>query len=446
MVLTMGCKPVRTGVLSLSSCITLLMRFPDLVIGEYCNVMPTFSELCPILFLFIAFLAAGWLVLQRYPFRDDDKPRDIQIDGLRALLAFGVMMSHYLYIVKSTIWSNELDERHSKITELLASWSVPVFFGITAYLFSQRLIYSKYHQGRFTVQFLCGRAFRLIPTALLACFMFLLANLKVYTDANDSNQLLENWRRLLHAALSSIINGAAGPNSNSLYPWEWKMACGPHWTLHYEWIFYFILASLSVLSFKRQAIILPVLLISLMVFSIDGIYTFFREWDFITWAFIPGLLLGISSKYWKKNRYLSHPMTATIAIIAVLATAFYGKMKLKIPAMTLFLAVMVTRNSATRFLESKLLRSLGETTYSIYLLHGVVQYVSLKWIVTIPKAHSMPEWLWWMTCALQVMFIVVIARLSFEHVERPGIVAGKRFYSWLMSCIERRASWLLNWI
>ena len=224
------------------------------------------------------------------------------------------------------------------------------------------------------------------------------------------------------------------------------MACGPHWTLHYEWIFYFSLASLSVLSFKKQSVILPVMLIILMAFGIDGVYTFFREWDFMTWAFIPGLLLGLTSKYWKNNRYLCHPSTAIIAITAVLATAFYGKMKLKIPTMTLFLAVILSRNSATRFLESKVLRSLGETTYSVYLLHGLVQYATLKWIITIPIARSMPEWLWWMTCALQVVFIVIIARLSFEYVEKPGIEAGKRFYAWLMNLIERRAKWLLNWI
>jgi peptidoglycan/LPS O-acetylase OafA/YrhL len=58
----------------------------------------------------------------------------------------------------------------------------------------------------------------------------------------------------------------------------------------------------------------------------------------------------------------------------------------------------------------------------------------------------MPEWLWWMTCALQVVVIVIIARLSFEYVEKPGIVAGKRFYTWLINLIERRAKWLLDWI
>ena len=135
-----------------------------------------------------------------------------------------------------------------------------------------------------------------------------------------------------------------------------------------------------------------------------------------------------------------------MAITAVIASAFYTKLKVKIPANTLFLCVILSNNTATRILESKLLRSLGDTTYSVYLLHGIVQYITLKWIVTIPIALSMPAWLWWLTCALQVVVIVIVARVSFEYVEKPGIEVGKRLYSWLMNLIERRAEWLLNWI
>jgi peptidoglycan/LPS O-acetylase OafA/YrhL len=166
----------------------------------------------------------------------------------------------------------------------------------------------------------------------------------------------------------------------------------------------------------------------------------------MTWAFIPGLILGVTSRYWKNSRYLSHPVTAAIAITAVIASGFYSKLKVKIPANTLFLAIILSNNTATRLLESKLLRSLGETTYSIYLLHGIVQYVTLKYIVTIPTARNIPDWLWWLACAAQVVVIVAISRLSFEYVEKPGIEVGKRFYSWLMNLIERRSRWLLNWI
>ena len=408
--------------------------------------MPAFSVVYPVCLLLIAFLATGWLIAYRYPVVDDDKTRDIQVDGLRGLLGFGVMTSHYLFIVKPLIYSSEVTGGTPNITSLLGAWSVPMFFGITAYLFSCRLISSSNHQGRSITKFLLGRAYRLIPTSLLACLMFLLMNIKVYTDTFNTKLLLHNWNGLLNAALSSMLHPANGPDSELLLPWAWKVACGAQWTLNFEWMFYFTLASLSVLSFKKQSVLLPALLIILMEFGIEGAHGFFLDWAIMTWAFIPGLLLGFTSKYWKNNRYLSHPVTAVIAITAVLASVFYDKLKLKIPANTLFLAAVLSSNRATRILESKFLRSLGETTYSIYLLHGLIQYATLKWIVTIPIARSLPQWLWWITCAIQVVVIVLIARLSFEYVEKPGIEAGKRFYAWLMTMIERRAKWLLNWI
>jgi peptidoglycan/LPS O-acetylase OafA/YrhL len=408
--------------------------------------MPTLSEMYPICLLLIAFLSTGWILICRFPIKDDVKTRDIQADGLRGLLAFGVMTIHY-FGIQNLVTKFEFSTEHvSSIVILLRSWTVPMFFAITAYLFSQRLIESKHHEGRSTIKFLLGRVFRLIPTSLLACVLFLLANLVVYTDIRDPNLLLHNWKVLLNASLSSIRHPTTAPDSNQIAPWAWSIACGPQWTLHFEWIFYLSLAALSLFTFQKKSLLLPAMIIILLIVGIQGTRDFFQNWEHMTWAFIPGLILGLTSKYWKKSRYLSHPIAAGIAITAVIASAFYIRLKVKIPANTLFLAVILSNNTVTSFLESKLLRSLGETTYSIYLLHGIVQYITLKWIVTIPIARNMPGWLWWLTCGLQVVVIVIISRLSFEFVEKPGIEAGKQLYSWLMNLIERRAKWLLNWI
>ena len=268
----------------------------------------------------------------------------------------------------------------------------------------------------------------------------------LFFDNFSGADIKENWLNLINLGTSSIRKGAGfiGKDGNAV--WNFAAPMGAHWTLHYEWHFYALLPIIGVVlrsSRRLLWLVVSILLVTLVMKDGKG---FFTGWSTITWAFIPGLLLGLTHRYWKSDRYLSHPLIATIAITALLASAFYSSLRLKFPANTLFLAVVLSNNTATRFLESKLLRSLGETTYSVYLLHGLVQYATLKWIVTIPIARSMPEWLWWMTCALQVVVIVIIARLSFEYVEKPGIEAGRRFYAWLMNLIERRAKWLLNWI
>jgi peptidoglycan/LPS O-acetylase OafA/YrhL len=213
--------------------------------------MPTFSEMYPIVFLLIAFLTTGFLIMNRYPLIDDDQARDIQIDGLRGLLAFGVMTFHYFAIHRLVFIGEFKSGMTSSITSLLGVWTVPIFFAITAYLFSQRLTKSEHHGGSSTIKFLLGRVFRLAPTSFLACLLFLLANIDVYTDIRDSNVLLHNWTVLMNAALSSLAQPALGPNSDKISSWAWDIACNPQWTLHYEWLFYLTLAALSIFTLKK---------------------------------------------------------------------------------------------------------------------------------------------------------------------------------------------------
>ena len=407
--------------------------------------MPTSSEIYPISVLLLSFLLAGWLLSRHCPLADDDHGRDTQLDGLRALLAFGVMVYHFfgirMIVVGETPFKNL-----SEITRLLGSFTVCTFFSITAYLFSQRLLRSESHQGRLILKFLLGRCFRLIPTAMLAAILFLLANTRVYTDTQRVRLLVQNWTSLLNVAFSSISHPATGPDSQLLEPWAWGIACGPHWTLHYEWIFYLTLASISLLALKRQALLVPLSLIFLLTFVIQGTNYFFVKWEHMTWAFVPGMILGLTKRYWIDNRYLSHPLCSVVAMIAVLLSAYYRIPVVKVLVTTLFLACIICNNPATKFLNMKLLRSLGETTYSVYLLHGLVQYATFKWFLPISVASSIPPWMWWMTCGVQVVVIVFLARLSFEFVEKPGIALGKRFYLWLMNAITRRVPFMLSWI
>jgi peptidoglycan/LPS O-acetylase OafA/YrhL len=411
--------------------------------------MPTFYELFAISLLLISFLVTGSFVLRKYSPSNEISTiecRDIQVDGLRALLAFGVMTYHY-FAIRHLVNNGEVKfNQTSSLVQLLGSWTVPIFFAITAYLFGQRLTSVSKQTGSLSIRFLVGRFFRLVPTTFVACSIFLMLVPKVYFSGSSGGSPIYNWKVLVNAALSSIGQPSSGPKSSFSETWAWHVAGAPQWTLHYEWIFYLSLTCLPLLTFKKRNFLVSLLVIIILGASIQGVKDFFFHWEFMTWAFIPGLVVGLTKSYWIRVKTFKHPLTAIVALSLVLLSAFVNNYKVKIPANTLFLIVVISNNSFTRLLEAKLLRSLGETTYSFYLLHGLVQYATLKWIVTIPIARSMPEWLWWMTCALQVVFIVIIARLSFEYVELPGIKAGKLFYSWLMNLIERRAKWLLNWI
>jgi peptidoglycan/LPS O-acetylase OafA/YrhL len=130
----------------------------------------------------------------------------------------------------------------------------------------------------------------------------------------------------------------------------------------------------------------------------------------------------------------------------MLMGAFIGQLKVYIPANIFVLAVVLSSNKHLSFLNHPWLRSLGETTYSIYLLHGIVMFVVVNWIVTMTIARSIPEWEWWLICGLQVVVIVALARLSYEVIEKPGIALGSHLSRNMMPFLERRAPWITKWI
>jgi len=409
--------------------------------------MPNLSEIYPTCLLFIALLGAATIISKGRP---SDRVivigRDLQVDGLRALLAFGVMAYHFLGIHHRIFGDGSTLDISSVTVKLMRNWTVQIFFAITAYLFGQRMTDITAQTSRSSLKFLSGRFFRLAPLTIVFCCIFLLAEYQAYFYESNIKMQLRNWLVLINAALSSIFFPAGGPITTNAESTGWDIAGTPQWTLHFEWIFYLCITAIPILSFKKKNIVVPVIVTLLLLTAVRDSNTFFVQWDNMTWAFIPGLIVGFLKAKWVKFFKLSHSVIGAIAIGFVIYSTYADVLILKLLANTLFLVVVLSDNQLTRWLKSTVLRSLGETTYSVYLLHGLVQYATLKWIVTIPIARSMPEWLWWMTCALQVVVIVIIARLSFEYVEKPGIVAGKRFYTWLINLIERRAKWLLDWI
>lgn len=393
-------------------------------------------EIGPIILLFIAFYSVGLLILHFKPV-EVSANRDIQIDGLRSLLAFGVISFHF-FGVKALIYQGTLDYfRVSKVVQQLGVWTVPMFFTITAYLFGGRLFQADNQSGRAVVRFFVGRFFRLVPTTvtLIAFVIVFLSGWK---------WSLESWSTYLNAASSSILQPVARTPSfvNSS---DWMVLTGPMWTLHYEWMFYFLLGTLPLLTLRKRNVFVSIFIIAFLLVCVPDIANIVINWN-VTWAFVPGLLLGVTRSFWSCLPQIKQPYVGVLAVIFCGFSVFSGAVYLQVLANTLFLAVIISRNQITRFLEALVLRSLGEATYSMYLYHGLVQYIAYKYIVTIPIARSLPEWIWWITCAIEVAVIVIISRLSYEYVEKPGIELGKRFYVALFALVERKVKWLLLWI
>lgn len=367
-----------------------------------------------------------------------------QLDGLRAVLAIGVFIHHF-FCISNFVRYGDMHRNMSTLAQTLGTWSVSMFFTITSYLFCQRLLDIRSGANFVGLQFIIGRIFRIVPVAILAGFLFLSCNFRVYIDVTDLNRLSSNWLELLNTMSGSFYKVASGPKSNYLEEYSWLIQGNAQWTLHYEWVFYLCIVVLSVIRLSARNVIMPILATVGLCCFMENTSTILLSVDPM-WSFIPGIIVGIFDKQVRSSKFLSSKLGGIIAIFLVFSSTFIVEIKYKIPIQSLFLAIIVCGNPITHFLQSNIMRSLGSLTYSIYMLHGSVQYIWIRWIVTVPSASQMSIGAWWAAASLQVIFTVFLAFWSHRLIEIPCMQFGSRVSRQLYSLIERKQRWLVEWI
>lgn len=402
--------------------------------------MPPLSELVPFATLLITFLGTGYL-LKKPITTNESLSRDVQIDGLRSLLAFGVVVWHF-FIIRDVIWKNESDWQPPQVSRLMSltgGWTVYMFFAITAYLFVSKLLKTKEAGTGYWLKLYIGRCFRLIPVCAVATIVLL----SIKPTLLQSVTNLTTLRNLLIMATASFYGAFGRIGDVDEHKWEYLCPTGSHWTLSSEWSFYFLLP-IAGLAFKPTRNLFWVALSLVMVLLVR--HHNLRDLTVGNWPFVPGILVAIIVHKLRNVNFFSSRVFGFIGLFTIAAAPMLGNKLAYMAANTVFLLALVYDNPVTSCLKKSLMTSLGETTYSLYILHGLVQYVTLKWIVTVQIARSMPEWIWWMTCAGEIIVVVVISRFSFEYVEKPGIEAGKQCYRLLSIWINGAGKRLLNWI
>ena len=402
--------------------------------------MPPTSELVPFATLLITFLGTGYL-LKRPMTTIESKGRDVQIDGFRSLLALGVIVWHF-FIIRDVIWKNDSDWQPPQVSRLMSltgGWTVYMFFAITAYLFVSKLLRTKEAEPGYWLKLYIGRFFRLIPVCGVATILLLFLKPSLFQSLTD----LSTLRGLLIMATASLSGGFGHIGDAAEQKWEYLCPTGSHWSLSSEWLFYFLLPIVGLANKPTRNLFWVAL--SLIILLLVRHHNL-KDLTIGNWQFVPGILVAIIVHNLRNTKIFSSRFFGIICIFVVAAAPFLGSKLAYIPANTVFLLALIHDNPVTSFLKKSVLTHLGDTTFSLYILHGLVQYATLKYIVTIQIARSMPEWIWWLTCAGQIVVVVIISRFSFEYVEKPGIEAGKQCYRLLSIWISGKAKWMLNWI
>jgi peptidoglycan/LPS O-acetylase OafA/YrhL len=359
----------------------------------------------------LAALATSFLLVKRFG-APPAQGRHAAIDGLRGYLALFVFLHHggvWYFYLRTGRW--EVPPSH--LYTHLGQGSVEVFFMITGFLFFSKLIEAG-PRGIDWGRFFVARFLRLVPLYLLA--MLLLFVLVACLSGGALNEPLPKLLGGMARWLGFTVGGA--PDLNRIAQ-TYTLVAGVMWSLPYEWFFYF---SLPLLALAAR-VIPPARYIALGIAAAAG-WILWRPAMVPLLAFLGGIAAAVLYQ-WEAFRRFSAGRVASLAALGCIAMAvgLYASAFGAGPVLLLSAAFALIACGNTLFgaLVSPMSRRLGEMAYGIYLLHGMLLFVTFYFIFGVAEAQAFSPALHWLVVLAVTPVLVVACFAAFRLIESPAM-------------------------
>jgi len=339
------------------------------------------------------------------------------IDGLRGLLAIAVMYHHAVisYFFYST---GRWDVPPSRLATLYGQGGVAMFFMVTALLFWSRALASG---GRLNLQqFFRSRVRRIVPMYVVSAGALIVTALGLthFRLNNPPMQVVKDISAWLLFTFPGTpdINGL--PNTgliNTVY-----------WTLVYEWKFYLLFPLMTLFATRRLT--WGLLIVSTILI---GLYSASR----IEWYFVGGALAATLLVRYPDIAKPFRGVFGTVLVLALLAAILVSVPTAYDPiAVALFFAVffiVASGNALFGVLTSRPIRLLGMVSYSIYLSHNFVLYLTFRLVNHFKDVATLTVPAFWLVTATASVLVVLLSALTYRYVEFPFLAgsAPKRLSS-----------------
>jgi peptidoglycan/LPS O-acetylase OafA/YrhL len=359
--------------------------------------------------LLTSHLCVRWVLHEHLKAEMTATTRYVGIDGIRGYLAFGVFVHHYILTWLYFRHQYSGSPPHNFENEF-GKGAVAVFFMITAFLFWGRAHAKRGMEPR---SFFTSRLFRIYPIYLV--FITLLFVAVAYES---------NWTALEPASAIAkefvkwvffhivVINRHPG-----------MIFGGVAWTLLYEAWFYLSLPLLAIVVFRKTALWKKALLI--------GVVAALGFINHLQIGVCAAFLGGIVAVYWRLNPQRVKAADSKIAsVVALACLACVGLFiydpfnPIAIALLSVFFVVISSGNTLFGLLKMPAARWMGEISYSIYLIHGIVIWLIMGVILPrLPVFH--PTFTWLIGSGIvMVPILVLVTSASYLAIERPFIAIG----------------------
>ncbi len=339
------------------------------------------------------------------------------IDGLRGYAALSVFVFHLIVthrFIETGIW----EAPDSRFYGLLGPVGVSLFFMITGFLFWGKMLRA---QGRPHWQNLyIGRFFRIAPM-----YLFVVLVMLYIVFARTDFQLHEPVDVVVGSMLQWLALGAINTQPDVNGYQATHVLAGVTWTIWYEWIFYASLMATAYFARGRKHFIFVISALSLCLAG--------KSWlDINTMGFAVLFLCGMTiASLLHANIILkmSQGVSSSIALaclVAIFTTSYSGYGTVTSMLLALFFYLVCSGTSVFGVLTSAPASRLGNISYSLYLMQGLVlsTIFSIAPVRNFAMASAHAYWAIGIVCA---GVLLLGASLGYTLIERPGITLGKYF-------------------
>lgn len=339
--------------------------------------------------------------------------RSEALDGLRVLLAMAVFFSHIA--LSRSIMETGHAANPTTYYGLLGQVGVAVFFMITGFLFWGKLLGQERVEWR---NLYVNRLFRIAPlywTVIVVCFAVAIFRTKVDLAELKADDLLNALRWISPGMVKNPAPFLGDVISTGIV--------GATWTLYYEWHFYASRPLLFVFA-HTSAHTASVIAMAAIVYNLDPMFP--EPYRSFIGLFLAGMLCQLGPALprhtWRFRGSLQRsawPDFGRVRLFRLCVLLASGS------ASGGFSALVASGTTLFGLLKVRAARRLGNASYSIFLLHGMV-------IMAVYSSDGLTRMAmqtvvgYWSTVLIATVGLVCLSTGSCVCIEKAGIVAGRR--------------------
>ncbi len=387
------------------------------------NLLPIYATAACLLAAVATALAVG----RFRGLSEPGQPRFVTLDGLRGYLALCVVIHH------ASIWPEFLRTGAwqlppSRLFATLGQASVALFFMLTSFLFMSRLL-DREHPIDW-LRLYVSRCLRLLPLYVV-CMLMLYLLISILSKGDlavpgiDAGLQAAQW-------LAFTMFGA--PEINRVQNTS-VITAAAFWALPYEIVFYALLPLAGAALGRRVPLLtfLPVVLAAWYLL-------FFPTHLQVFAAFSGGAVAAVVCRLPSVQRVAPGAGASVLALACVagsltLFDSAYGAVPLV--CLALAFTIVAAGNDFFGVLSSKISRSLGQLSYGMFLLHGLLLFTVLRFALGYPSARDLTDFQFWSIVTACIPVLVVLAVVSLDWIESPALRKTDFLGAWISARYRR---------